>query len=45
VWKPTVIVLVVVALVAGLLVATAGQDCHFNVHLKKKLYCVERTGR
>jgi hypothetical protein len=41
--KPAVIVLVVVALVAGLLAATAGKDCHYNVNLPKKLYCTDRT--
>ena len=39
--KPAIIAFVVVALVAGLLLATAGKDCHFNVHLAKKVVCTD----
>ena len=40
-----VIVLVVVALTAGLHLATSGKECHVNVHLSKRLYCTERTSQ
>ena len=39
--KDVIIAFVVVALVAGLLLATAGKDCHFNVHLAKKVVCTD----
>ena len=39
--KSVVIAFVVVALVAWLLLATAGRDCHFNVHFAKKVVCAD----
>ena len=39
--KPAIIAFVVVALLAWLLLATAGKDCHFNVHFAKKVVCTD----
>jgi hypothetical protein len=37
----TIIAFVVVALLAWLLLSTAGKDCHFNVHFAKKVVCTD----
>jgi hypothetical protein len=37
-----VVALAIAATLAWLLVSTHGNNCHFNVHLKKRLICTEQ---
>jgi hypothetical protein len=41
--KPVFALIIVLALLAAIRVATAGKDCHFNVHLSKRVYCTNHT--